>query len=124
MKENKADWHDRINQIIAGFALALIVAGLCMPAGAGAGEQKIKGEWILPAHYPAGFDGYGYLNRIAAEEVVIDDALFRLSPAVTYTTLESVMAAAGNFKEGDLVGYLTDTEQNIISLWLIKKGSP
>jgi hypothetical protein len=125
MKKNKTDCHHRIKQIIAGIALALIVAGICIPAsaGAGAGEQKVKGEWILPEHYPAGFDGYGYINRIAAEEVVIDDSLLRLSPAVIYTTLISVMAGSDDFTDGDLVGYLTNSEQEIISLWLIKKGS-
>jgi hypothetical protein len=124
MKKNKTDCHHRIKQIIAGIALALIVAGLCIPASAGAGEQKVKGEWILPEHYPAGFDGYGYINRIAAEEVVIDDSLLRLSPAITYTTLHSVMAGSDDFTDGDLVGYLTNSEHEIISLWLIKKGSP
>ncbi len=124
MKKHKTDCHHRIRQIIVGIALALIVAGICIPAGVSAGEQKVKGEWILPAHYPAGFDGYGYINRIAAEEVVIDESLLRLSPAATYTTLNSVMAASADFADGDLVGYLTNSEQEIISLWLIEKGSP
>ena len=124
MKKNKTDCHHRIKQIIAGIALALIVAGICIPASVSAGEQKVKGEWILPAHYPAGFDGYGYINRIAAEEVVIDDSLLRLSPLATYTTLISEMAGSYDFMDGDLVGYLTSSEQEIISLWLIKKGSP
>jgi hypothetical protein len=124
MKKNKKDRHHRIRQIFVGIALALIVAGICIPASASAAEIKFKGEWILPEHYPAGFDGYGYINRIAAEEVVIDDSLSRLSPAVTYTTLISVMAVSDDFMDGDLVGYLTNSEQEIISLWLIKKGSP
>ena len=122
MKKNKTECHHRIKQIMVGIALALIVAGICIPAGAG--EQKVKGEWILPEHYPAGFDGYGYINRIAAEEVVIDESLFRLSPAVTYTTLISLMAVSGDFTDGDLVAYLTNSEQEIISLWLIEKGRP
>ena len=122
MKKNKTECHHRIKQIMAGIALALIVAGICIPAGAG--EQKVKGEWILPEHYPAGFDGYGYINRIAAQEVVIDDSLLRLSPAVTYTTLISLMAVSGDFTDGDLVAYLTNSEQEIISLWLIEKGRP
>ncbi len=124
MKKNKKDCHHRIKQIIVGLGLALIVAGICIPATAGAGGQKVKGEWILPEHYPKGFDGYGYINRIAAKEVVIDDSIFRLSPAATYTTLSSVIAGSADFGDGDLVGYLTKSEQEITSLWLIKKGSP
>ena len=124
MKKNKKNCHHGIKQIAAGMALALIVVGICIPAGAVAGERKIKGEWILPENYPAGFDGYGYINRIAAQEVVIDETLFRLSPAVTYTTPNSIMADSGDFTEEDLVGYLTNSEQDIISLWLIEKGRP
>jgi len=123
MQKNRKDFHHRIRQMMAAIALALITAGICIPANAGAGGQKVKGEWILPAYYPKGFDGYGYINRIAANEVVIDDSIYRLSPAATYSTLSSVMATIGDFVEGDLVGYLTNSEQEIISLWLIKKGS-
>jgi hypothetical protein len=124
MKKNRTDHHHRIKQIVAGIALALIVAGICIPVGVGAGERKIRGEWILPENYPAGFDGYGYINRIAAEAAVIDESLFRFSPAVTYTTPGSIMAESKDFTDGDLVGYLTNSEQAIVSLWLIKKGSP
>lgn len=122
MKKDKTVRHHGVNLILAGFTLALIVVGVCCPAGAGAGEQKIMGEWILPEHYPKGFDGYGYINRLAADEAVIDEALFRLSPRVTYTTLISVMAVSQDFTEGDLVGYITNSEQEIVSLWLIEKA--
>ena len=122
MKKNKTDRHHRIKQIAAGIALALIIAGICIPAAVCAGERKIRGEWILPENYPAGFDGYGYINRITAEEVVIDETLHRVSPAIIYTTLTSIMAKMGDFTEGDLVGYLTNSEQVITSLWLIEKA--
>ena len=42
MKKNKTDRHHRIRQIIAGLALVLIVAGICIPAGVSAGEQKVQ----------------------------------------------------------------------------------
>jgi len=124
MHKNRKNFHNRLRQMTAAIALVLISAGICTPAVAGVGGQKIKGEWILPEYYPQGFDGYGYVNRIVATEVVIDDSIYRLSPAVTYSTLSSVMATIGDFVEGDLVGYLINSEQEIISLWLIKKGSP
>ena len=122
MKPNRTDRHHRIKHVVAGIALALIVAGICIPAGVDAGERKIRGEWILPENYPAGFDGYGYINRITAEEVVIDETLHRVSPAIIYTTPTSIMAKMGDFTEGDLVGYLTNSEQAITSLWLIEKA--
>ena len=120
MNKYKKNRHHGIKPIAAGIALFLIVAGICVPAGAG--EQKIMGEWILPEHYPKGFDGYGYINRLAADEAVIDEALFRLSPRITYTTLISIVAVSEDFVEGDLVGYITNSEQEIVSLWLIEKA--
>jgi len=122
MKQNRTEHHHRIKQVVAGIALALIVGGICLPAGVSAGERKIRGEWILPDNYPQGFDGYGYINRIAVEEVVIDEALHRVSPAIIYATPNNIMAKIGDFNDGDLVGYLTNSEQVIVSLWLIEKG--
>ena len=122
MKNNKRGGHHKIKQIFAAIGLALMVVVFCIPASVSGAERKIKGEWSLPEYYPKGFDGYGYINRIEAEEVVIDDALLRLSPSVIYATPNSAMAASGDFGEGDLVGYLTDSEQAVISLWLIKKA--
>ena len=122
MNKHCSGGHRRISQIIAVIALALILVGVCMPASVSGGDRKIKGEWILPKHYPAGFDGYGNINRIAADEVVIDDALMRLSPSVNYATPESVVASMGDFAEGDLVGYLTNSQRQVVSLWMIKKA--
>ncbi|UCD81122.1 MAG: hypothetical protein JSW26_06750 [Desulfobacterales bacterium] len=124
MKNNKRGGHHKIKQILAAIGLALMVVGICVPASVSGSERRVKGEWILPEHFPKGFDGYGYVNRITAEEVVIDDALLRISPSATYATRISVVASSGDFGEGDLVGYLTNSEQEIISLWLIKKGKP
>ena len=122
MNKYKTHSYHGFKPVMAAIALALIVGGICFPAGAVAGEQKIMGEWILPEHYPKGFDGYGYINRIAADVAVIDEMLIRLSPRVTYSTLISVMAVREDFTEGDLVAYITDSEQAIVSLWLIEKA--
>lgn len=122
MNKHYSDGHRRIRQISAVIALAFILVGLCMPANVSAGDRKIKGEWILPEHYPEGFDGYGHVNRIDTEEVVIDDALMRLLPSVNYTTPENTVAYMADFAEGDLVGYLTNSKKEIVSLWLIKKA--
>ena len=80
MKQNRTGPHHRIKQIVAGIELALIIAGLYIPAGVSAGERKVRGEWILPENYAEGFDGYWYINRIAAEGVVIDETLYKISP--------------------------------------------
>ena len=124
MKNNKKCGHHKIKQIVAAIGLALMVVGICIPVSVSGADRRVKGEWILPEHFPKGFDGYGHINRITAEEVVIDDSLLKISPSATYATSISVMASSGDFGEGDLVGYLIDSEREIISLWLIKKGKP
>ncbi|CAB1065146.1 hypothetical protein D1BOALGB6SA_9943 [Olavius sp. associated proteobacterium Delta 1] len=120
MKKNKKICYHRIKRIIVCLGLALIIAGICMPASVNGADRKVKGEWILPEYYPQEFDGYGYINRIETLEVVIDDSLLRVSPSVTYATLGSPVATIGDFAEGNLVAYLINSEREIISLWLIK----
>ena len=101
------------------FFLALIV--FFMPVSAGYAQQKHKGEWILPENYPlGGFDGWGTLNRLAAEEVVIDDVLYVLSPSVTYHFPSASDVSASWFKPGHLVGFLKSATGEIISLWRIE----
>ena len=105
--------------------LAVFVGGLFIPASVKCEEQKVIPEWIMPQHYPpAGFDGYGRINRISAKEVVIDDGLLRLARLVNYQTPNSKIAVRSNFEEGDLVGYLKNSEHQIISMWLIEKRKP
>ena len=102
--------------------LALFVGGLLIPASVKCEEQKVIPEWIMPQHYPpAGFDGFGRINRISAQEVVIDDGLLKLARLVNYVTPTSKIAVRSNFEEGDLVGYLKNSEHEIISMWLIEK---
>lgn len=105
--------------------LAVFVGGLFTPASVKCEEQKVIPEWIMPQHYPpAGFDGFGRINRISAQEVVIDDGLLKLARLVNYATPTNESAARSNFEEGDLVGYLKNSEDEIISMWLIEKGKP
>ncbi len=30
-------------------------------------QDKYKGEWVLPAHYPDGFDGWGKIDKIESD---------------------------------------------------------
>jgi hypothetical protein len=111
--------------LVICIGLAIFLGGLFIPAGVKGEEQKVIPEWIMPQHYPpAGFDGYGLINRISAEEVVIDDDLFKLDRSVIYVTPTNMMSSRSNFEEGDLVGYLKNSEHEIKSMWLIEKGNP
>ncbi len=82
-------------------------------------------EWIMPPHYPPdGFDGFGYINRISAQEVVIDDGLLKLARLVNYQTPHRGAASRSYFEAGDLVGYLKNSQHEVMSLWLIEKKKP
>ena len=104
-----------------GILLILALIVFLMPVSAGYAQQKHKGEWILPENYPlGGFDGWGTINRLAAEEVVIDDVLYALSPSVTYHFPSASDVTASWFEPGHLVGFLKSATGEIISLWRIE----
>lgn len=126
MQTINTKYYKRTKQVlIACIGLAIFVGGLCIPASVRCEEQKVIPEWIMPKHYPPdGFDGYGYINRISKEEVVIDDQLLKLAPLVKYVTPANKIASSFNFEVGDLVGYLKNPEHEIISMWLIEKEKP
>ena len=73
-------WYGRI------FVLALIVGPMLLMAASGspvplaAAETHGEGGFVLPEYYPDRFNGTGRINRIAMDEVVIDDSLYRFSP--------------------------------------------
>ena len=75
-----------------------------------------------PIHpgYPTAFDKRGRINRIATEEVVISDSLYRLSPAVTYHTPARSYTSRTRFHQGDVVGCLMNADGEIESIWLLR----
>jgi hypothetical protein len=78
------------------------------------------GEYGFPKYYPASFDGSGRIDRLAADEVVIHDILFKFSPEVEYHTRTTQNASSAWLKEGQFVGYITNSRREIVSLWLIE----
>lgn len=120
MKQKNKTWLGRIKHILICAGLALFIAGVGIPSGLTYAETRIKPEMVLPKHYPDGFNGYGYIDRIARDEIVIDDAFYRLSPDVEYNTPTVRNASKAFFRVGDIVGFLTNPRDEIISLWLLK----
>ena len=120
MKQKKKTCFGRAKHILISAGLALFIAGVAIPSGFSYAEGKIKPEMVLPKGYPNGFNGYGYIDRIARDEVVIDDAYFKLSPSIEYNTPTRRDASKAFFRPGVLVGYLTSSENEIVSLWLLE----
>jgi hypothetical protein len=119
MKANSKVLRARMRRIVLCAGLALFFLSAALPATVGYARQRVKGEWVLPKFYPDGFDGWGRINRITADMVVIDDTVLRLSPSVVYRTPTKQYATSAYFKPGSLVGFITDETQEIVSLWLI-----
>lgn len=74
----------------------------------------------LPRHYPMELTGTGKIDRIATDEIVIDDRLYGLSSNTTYNIPTHNNVSKANFRVGQFVGYITDGNRQIISIWLIE----
>lgn len=108
----------RRNLILA--ALTLLLGSTIFPLNLASAE----GEYGFPAHYPSGFDEQGRIDRIAVEEVVIDDILWKFSPDVKYHTKITENASRAWFKVGSRVGFVKDAYNRIAALYLIEKPAP
>jgi hypothetical protein len=77
-------------------------------------------ERNFPDYYPDTFNAIGNIDRIAEDEIVLGDTLYRLSPSVTYHTPTIRDASKHLFLVGSLVGFVTNPDHDVTSLWLIE----
>jgi hypothetical protein len=120
MRKNNKISNKKTKLISALTLLAVSFVTQAMPSGLSFAQERVKPEIVLPQHFPNGFDGYGLLQRIGDGEVVIDDQLLKLSPIIEYHTPISMNASRAYFRPGVLVGFLRNSENEIVSLWLIE----
>ena len=80
----------------------------------------IREEWKLPKFYPRGFDGYGKIEKISQNGIVIDDTGFKFSRQIRFATPRDSNAGIYAFSVGDTVAYLLNEKREIISLWYIE----
>jgi hypothetical protein len=106
--------------LLVGIGLVLSLAVLVAYSGTIYGEQFLGERTHFPAYYPEKFDGIGCIDRIARDEIVISDSLFRLSPWATYATSTRKTVPRTWLDVGNLVGFITNEKNEIISLWLLK----
>jgi hypothetical protein len=107
----------KITQAQALFLILLV----CLIAWSTAVEcrQLCKGEWRLPDNYPAGFSGWGKIDRLSENQIVIDDVLFPLAVNATFNVPSVSGVPASWFEAGHRVGYVLNSEGQIMSLWKI-----
>lgn len=66
------------------------------------------------------FYSTGHVNSIRDGEIVIGDRIWKLSPEVAYYKVSTGFSASpGEVASGKYVGFCTDADQVISSLWLI-----
>ncbi len=98
------------------------VLWLCTAAGSVSYAQGryVREEWRLPDFYPRGFDGYGKIEKIQNDGVVINDRALKFAPRIKYATPRNPNTGIYAFNVGDTVAYLLNEDQDIVSLWYIE----
>ena len=106
--------------ISLGLGLVLFLGVVAtLPDNAYGRERKKEWSGFLPKNYPKRFNGMGYVDSIALNEIVIDDIFYKLSPRVSYHIPNRGSASRGWFSVGKRVGFITNSKREITSLWLI-----
>jgi len=100
-----------------------VMTVLCLVFFAGslyAGDAVIMTIKPPGAHEPIGnFEGNGILQRVTNTSVVINDALYHLSPGVTYHNYDGSLSSADAFPVGIRVWFVLsiDDDNTVMSLW-------
>ena len=110
----------RIMRTALSIGVALFILGAAIPPDNGYARGKFKPEVRLPEGYPDGFDGFGQINRIAPDVVVIDDTKYRFIVHVEYNTPRERNTLPALFVPGKFVGFLLDSQGQVTSLWMIE----
>ena len=121
MKENNKIFLGRIKYVLICIALAVFCVSAVFLSPASYAQPQGKAEWVLPKYYPDKFDGTGRIDRIAKDEIVINDCWYGFSPFVEFATPKRKHASRSQFRPGNFVGYTINSKKEIISLWLLKK---
>ena len=111
----------RILSSLALIWVAVFIAASIYNPGDALAQGKVKPEWRdMPAYYPDGFDGWGRIDRMSDTEIVVDDRLLALALLVKCGTPVMRETSTASFSKGDEVGYILNSEKEVVSLWLIK----
>ena len=110
----------KLKHILVCLGLALFLVSVVIPADLSHAQKRYKPEVVLPPQYPDGFHGFGRIDVLYEDRIVIGDLSIKLTPFVTYHTPTNMNSYSADFNPSDLVGWLKNLEGEIISLWLIE----
>ena len=112
--------------------ISLIAGMMCLLAAAGYAEEKIKHLSIKPVpaitktvrinpedvqHDIVAIEEIGLLNRIAAQEAVIDDSLYRLAPDAAFYSKTDKPLLKTDMTQGSVVGWQLNVKGEIVKMW-------
>jgi hypothetical protein len=120
MQRHEKKWRKFAATVLCAGVVLLMASGAIFGNYSYAGGKIFREEWKLPDFYPRGFDGYGRIDQIFADRIVINDSLKKLSSSAVYAVPSSPHASISSFRAGNTVAYLLDQNREIVSLWLIK----
>jgi hypothetical protein len=101
--------------------LALVFTLSAVPANFSYAQGRFMSEeWKVPNFYPRGFDGYGRIDAISKDRIIISDTGWKFSRHIQFATPRDSHAAISSFSVGDTVAYLLNEKREIISLWYIE----
>ena len=106
--------------VLVGIGVVLVFIMLAFYSGITSGEGFLGERTNFPSYYPEKFNGIGRIDRIARDEIVISDSLYKLSPYAKYATPTRKTVPRARLDAGDLVGFITNANDEIVSLWLIE----
>jgi hypothetical protein len=106
--------------VLVGIGVVLGFIMLTFYSGITSGEGFLGERADFPSYYPEKFNGIGRIDRIARDEIVISDSLYKLSPYAKYATPKRKTVQRTRLGIGNLVGFVTNEKNEIASLWLIE----
>jgi hypothetical protein len=66
------------------------------------------------------FNGVGRVDGITAEEVVIDDRLFKLAKKVTFNMPGRYDVSRARVGKGNIVGFMLNARKEVDSIWIME----
>jgi hypothetical protein len=110
-KKRLLPWMDMLIVLITVCMLS------CIGYQVSAGEGR---EGIINGRNLSDFEAVGHIDSLKDDLIVIDDLQKRLSPDVQYYRQGGIRIRRSSFRAGAKVGYVTNTEGEIIALWLLR----
>jgi hypothetical protein len=105
--------------------LALVFVLTAVPGNFSYAQDRfMREDWKVPDFYPKWFNGYGKIDKIEEDIVILSDTSYEFAPGVRFTTPSDRSARIDDFTIGDTAAFLLNQDGEITSLWFIEFQKP